>query len=310
MKTIELRPQKLADFIGKSSMKNNLGIYLNAAKKRSSCLDHILFYGMAGVGKTSLAFIIANELNVKIHIVQGNALNKPIDIINLLSLVQENDVVFIDEIHACHNLVFETLYSVMEDFAIDVAIGKEFNAKATRIKLPKFTLIGATTALGKIPKPLEERFGFSFFMSEYEVGEIIQLIKINALKIDLELSEDEISLIALNAKGIPRIANRLLRRIYDFKTTNSSWDVEQIFKQIKIYEDGLEECDLQYLLALYNHETDIGLKSICQITQLDPLTVETKIEPFLIKRNYITKSLKGRRITYKGIKFIKNNALV
>lgn len=301
----EWRPQNFNDFVGKTKLKNNLQTYIKSSKIRNQPLSHILFYGVPGTGKTSLANIIANELETNIHIIQGQMLTKTIDVINLLSLIKENDVIFIDEIHACHPSVFETLYSIMEDFAIDVAIGKDFNSKMTRLKVPKFTLIAATTLLGKIPKPLEDRFGFLFFIGEYNLDEIKNIVVRNIKKQNFVLDENEIDLISSVSKGIPRIANRVLKAVIDFKTINENQKIETILNNLSIYDDGLEECDINYLKALFNQENEVGLKSISQILNIDQLTIETKIEPFLIKNNYILKTLKGRKLSAKGIEYIK-----
>ncbi|WP_016829199.1 Holliday junction branch migration DNA helicase RuvB [Ureaplasma urealyticum] len=306
----EFRPQYLKDFIGKDQLKSNLKIYLNATKRLKSSFDHTLLHGLAGTGKTTLATIIANEMGVDCHMTQGNLLNKPVDIINLLSLIKENDVIFVDEIHACGLVAFETLYSVLEDFCIDISIGKDFNAKMTRLKVPHFTLIGATTMLGKIPKPLEERFGHVFYLSEYETSEIAAIIlKNNQIHFQINLNDQEIDLIANSAKGIPRLANRLLKRVVDFKI-NGFDNIKNIFEKIQIYDFGLEEQDINYLNVLYQQENEIGLKSIAQILRLDQYTIETKIEPYLIQHHFINKNLRGRKITAKGIEFLKNNQLI
>lgn len=304
MKTnYEFRPQYLKDFIGKEQLKNNLKVYLTASKRLENSFDHTLLHGLSGTGKTTLALIIPNEMNVNCHITQGNLLNKPIDIINLLSLIKENDVVFIDEIHACGLGAFETLYSVLEDFCIDINIGKDFNSKMTRLKIPHFTLIGATTIFGKIPKSLEERFGHIFHLNEYEPSEISAIIlKNNQMHFQIDLNEEEIDLIANNAKGIPRLANRLLKRVVDFKI-NGSNDIKNIFKKIQIYEFGLDEQDINYLNVLYRQDNEIGLKSIAQILRLDQYTIEIKIEPYLIQHHFINKNLRGRKITIEGIDF-------
>ncbi|WP_031488983.1 Holliday junction branch migration DNA helicase RuvB [Ureaplasma canigenitalium] len=307
---VNLRPNYLREFIGKDALRQNIFVFLDAAKRRNTCIDHILFHGLAGVGKTSLAMIIANEMNTKIHIAQGNNLTKPIDIINLLSLINENDVVFIDEIHAAHPSVLETLYSIMEDFVIDISIGKDFNRKQTRVPVPKFSLIAATTMSGRMPKPLEERFGFVFYINEYTNKEIEEILKVNMKKLDFYLTDSDVELIASHTKGIPRIANRLLKRVVDFKLVDEFLDINEIFRKIKIFDGGLEEYDVKYLEMLFYAENEVGIKSIAQSVNIDQYTVEMKIEPYLLKKHFILKTPRGRRITSKGIEYLKNNNLI
>ncbi|MGL4950539.1 MAG: AAA family ATPase, partial [Mycoplasma sp.] len=203
------RPSSFSEFIGKDQIKQNLLIYINSAKTRNAHLDHILLHGEAGCGKTTLASVIANEFDKKVKVIQGTHLKRTVDLINLISLLCEGDFVFIDEIHAMGEECFETLYSVLEDFAIDISIGKDNNKKTARVKIPEFTLIGATTKLNKIPKPLEERFGINLYLDLYNQTEILEIIKTNCKLLEIDLSDDELDLISCNSKGIPRIANHL-----------------------------------------------------------------------------------------------------
>ncbi|MDR2636418.1 MAG: Holliday junction branch migration DNA helicase RuvB [Mycoplasmataceae bacterium] len=306
-----IRPNNFNDFVGNEEVKENLRIFIEAAKNDNRQLDHCLIYGLPGTGKTTLAMIIANTLNAKIKILQGSNINKNVDLLNVLLSIDNGDVIFIDEIHSVKPEIMELLFSAMEDFAIDITIGKDFNTKVTRMKVPNFTLIGATTKFGKIPMPLEERFGIIINLKEYDIETLKLLVKQYAKKINLELNDDEIFKIASNSKNIPRNAIKILKRVYDFKTYDKNLNIDEILKKIKIIINGLTSDDFTYLETINKHDNPIGLKTISDIINVDTETIVNKIEPFLINNGYIAKCSNGRKITNLGIKMLnvynKNN---
>ncbi|MDR2847259.1 MAG: Holliday junction branch migration DNA helicase RuvB [Mycoplasmataceae bacterium] len=302
--SINLRPSRLSEFKGKEDIKKNINIFILACKKQNTIFDHCIIYGLPGTGKTSLAMIIANELGRKIKIIQGACIQKNVDVINIVLTLNEGDIIFIDEIHAINSQCIELLYTIMEEFMLDITLGRDLNAKISRIPIPKFTLIGATTKMGLLPLPFEERFGISINLKIYKVEEIVEILRVNAQKLNLVLSEDDLLVIAKNSKNIPRNANRLIKRVADFRCVDSKYTIKQIFKHLKIYEDGLEQDDVLYLKAVSKSDKSIGLKTISMVTNIDIITVENKIEPYLITQEYVQKTNSGRIITEKGKKFI------
>ena len=295
---------KLSDFIGKKEVKDTLQVYIDACNKLNKPLDHCLLYGLPGTGKTTLAKIIANELNTKIKITQGSMVQKPIDVINLLLSLNQNEILFIDEIHAVNKQCFELFYSAMEEGYVDIAIGKDFNSKMARIKLPVFTLIAATTNLGKIPQPLEDRFGIFINMSEYSKREISDIIKFYGNKLGVIFSDDDLLTLIYASKGIPRIAYKLVRRALDFRLNNKDIQMSEILSKLGIIYEGIDKNDYSYLKLLQNHPTPIGLKTISQTINIDEETIQYKIEPYLLKNEYIIKTSKGRKLTNKGNELI------
>lgn len=305
MHNIQIRPQTLSEFFGKDIIKNNLKIFINASIKENRILDHLLFYGQAGTGKTTLAFIVANVLKRKIKIIQGTQLKQISDLINFISLVTEGDVIFIDELHAMNVECMETLYSIMEDFTIDILIGRDKNAKSTRVDLPHFTLIGATTNANKILKPLFQRFGINFYFECYEENEIEKIISRSSKLQKINLTEEQIEIIASYSKGNPRIANRLVKRINDYFVSGIR-NLNEIFTLLDIHEYGLEKIDIIYLQALYQNDDFMGLKSLNIMTNIDQPTIENQIEPFLITKKLISKTPRGRMINQKGRDILLN----
>ena len=295
---------KLSDFIGKKEVKDTLQVYIDACNKLNKPLDHCLLYGLPGTGKTTLAKIIANELSTKIKITQGSMVQKPIDVINLLLSLNQNEILFIDEIHAVNKQCFELFYSAMEEGYVDIAIGKDFNSKMARIKLPVFTLIAATTNLGKIPQPLEDRFGIFINMSEYSKTEISDIIKFYGNKLGVIFSDDDLLTLIYASKGIPRIAYKLVRRALDFRLNNKDIQMSEILSKLGIIYEGIDKNDYSYLKLLQNHPTPIGLKTISQTINIDEETIQYKIEPYLLKNEYIIKTSKGRKLTNKGNELI------
>jgi Holliday junction DNA helicase RuvB len=237
---MKLRPTNLAEFKGKSEIKENLQIYIKACLVQKTPFDHCLLYGLPGTGKTTLAQIIANELNRKIRIVQGSSIQRNVDVINLALTLNELDILFIDEIHAINPNCIELLYSIMEDYVIDISLGKDFNSKITRLNIPHFTLIGATTLLGKIPQPLEDRFGIILNINNYDIETIIEILAASIQKLGINLTPNELRVIASNSKGIPRIANRLLCRIKDFRISYPKYSVNKILQHMQILNNGLD----------------------------------------------------------------------
>lgn len=304
---LNIRPQYLNEFIGKENIKQNLEIFIKSAKTKNIVLDHVLLWGHAGTGKTTLATIIANEMVAKIHYIQGPCLKKPIDIMNSLSLIQKNDIVFIDEIHAIDKSCLEVLYSIMEQFVIDVPIGKDFNTSMTRINVPIFTLIGATTQLGKLPEPLQERFGIQLHLDGYTQSELEKIVELHCQRNNQAISDDDKYLIASYSKGIPRNTIRLTNRFLDYKLLNNDMNAKEIMRNMGLYNLGLTEIDVKYLRILYdNNHTSVGIKSLSQSLSIDAYTIENKLEPFLLLHNLIIKTPSGRILSKNGYEFVKN----
>ncbi|CCE67017.1 Holliday junction branch migration DNA helicase RuvB [Candidatus Mycoplasma haematominutum] len=302
---LKLRPSSLKEFVGKPEIVKSIQVGVEVAKKLNKPLEHTLFYGPPGVGKTSLAQIIANELKVNIKIVPATNIQILPDLIGVMSSLKDFDVLFIDEIHSLKVEYIEMLYSAMEDNVLDLLVGKSCNSKAIRVNLPKFTLIAATTNLGALPKALEERFGYIFFVDCYTDAEIKTLINQLCKKWTLFLNKKEIEVIVSNSRGIPRNAKRILRRVLDYKTINKGCSLQEVIKECGFTFQGLTELDLKYLRFLEkSHSYIAGIKSIVQGTNLDESTLMKKIEPFLIFKGYVSKTFRGRILTEKGVELL------
>jgi len=311
-KTLDLRPKTLDDYIGQDKVKKQIKLFIQASKQKNKPLDHILFTGAPGLGKTTLASIIANELNANITITTGAVLHKKGDLAGILSSLNEGDILFIDEIHRINKSVEELLYSAMEDFKIDILIGKDKSARTIRIDIPQFTLIGATTRAGLLSSPLLSRFGIILQFDFYDHQSLSKIIRKTAEKLGLDISDDACLEIAKRSRGTPRIANRLIKRIEDFAIVNSTKKVDlglvlQALEFLGIDEYGLDYKDREYLktLAFKFEKRPVGIKTLCIALSEEQDTIEQIIEPFLIKLGFVIKTHKGRVITERGLRHIQ-----
>lgn len=300
----ELRPKSLEQYIGQSNIKSNLLVSIKAAKKRQECLDHVLLYGPPGLGKTTLAHIIATEAGVNIKITSGPALEKQGDVASIISNLQENDVLFIDEIHRLKPVVEEVLYTAMEDFGIDIIIGKGPSARNMRINLPKFTLIGATTKLSAISSPLRARFGNMFKLQFYNEEEITQILVRSAKILNSDLKPELAVLLAKCCRQTPRIANRLLKRVRDFAdVSNDSVINEKILSQtmmaLGVDELGLDHTDRELLATIIKKFKGgpVGLNTLAAATSEEESTIEDIYEPYLIQLGFLERTARGRIVT-------------
>lgn len=299
-----LRPQKLEDYVGQSKIKENLKIYIEAAKMRNEPLDHVLFYGPPGLGKTTLAGIIANEMGTNFKITSGPAIAKPGDIAGILNSLSEGDVLFIDEIHRLNRQVEEVLYSAMEDYAIDVMIGKGESSRSIRLNLPKFTLVGATTRAGMLSAPLRDRFGVVNHMEYYTIEELEDIVKHSANKLNVSIDSDGALELARRSRGTPRLANRLLKRVRDFAEVKYdgtiSYDVANYaLNLLEVDTLGLDQNDRNILLTIIEkfQGGPVGLETLAASIGEDAGTIEDVYEPYLVKNNFINRTPKGRVVT-------------
>lgn len=308
-----LRPDKLSEYIGQEKLKKSLSISINASKKINKNLDHILFYGPAGLGKTTISTLIANEMGVNIKSQSAPSIEKTGDIASVLLSLEENDILFIDEIHRLNIQIEEFLYSAMEDFFIEIITDVSGEKKPYKISLPKFTLIGATTLPGSLSIPLRNRFGMQHKLEYYSDNDIKTILKNNAIKINFDISENALIEIAKRSRGIPRLANKILSRFHEY-CISEEIDInnpEEIINAIMIMTGmnnlGLNESDINILNTLKNKKP-MGIKSISSLSGEDISNVENVIEPYLIKLGLIEKTPRGRVITAKGINVLKKDA--
>jgi len=299
-----LRPQTLDDYIGQKSAKENLSIFIKAAKLRNEPLDHVLFYGPPGLGKTTLAGIIANELGVDIKITSGPAIDRAGDLAAILTNLNENDVLFIDEIHRLNRSVEEVLYSAMEDFALDIIIGKGPSARSIRLDLSKFTLIGATTRAGSLSAPLRDRFGVMSKFEMYTEDELAEIIKRSARIIGVEADDMSVMEMARRSRGTPRVANRILKRIRDFSQVQGSGKITlDITKEglaaLDIDSMGLERLDREILTAVIERFNGgpVGIDTIAASIGEERVTIEEAYEPYLLQIGFLSRTQKGRMVT-------------
>jgi Holliday junction DNA helicase RuvB len=298
-----LRPDAWSEYIGQEQIKKNLSVFIEASKKREEALDHVLFYGPPGLGKTTLALIIANEMNANIKVTAAPMIEKSGDLAAILTNLEEGDILFIDEIHRLSPAVEEILYSSMEDFRIDIIIGSGPAAQTVKIDLPRFTLIGATTRAGMLSNPLRDRFGMSFRMQFYSSLELSQIITQASTKLDKEILHEASIEIAKRSRGTPRIALRLLRRVRDFADVAEELDINHTrtkyaLDELGINSHGFDEMDIRLLnlLASANGKA-MGLSTIAASLSEDEGTVEDVLEPYLIANGYLERTAKGRRAT-------------
>ncbi len=299
-----LRPQRLSEYIGQTKAKESLSIYIEAAKRRGESLDHVLFYGPPGLGKTTLSQIIANEMGVNVKITSGPAIAKPGEMAAILSGLGEGDILFVDEIHRLNRQVEEVLYPAMEDFAIDIMIGKGQTARSIRLDLPHFTLVGATTRAGLLSAPLRDRFGIIHHLEFYSPEELSVIIKHSAAKLGVAVDEEGAFEMARRSRGTPRLANRLLKRVRDFAEVQYNGDITKEIAQealdlLEVDKLGLDNSDRLILETIIHrfHGGPVGLDTLAAAIGEDSGTIEEVYEPYLVKNGLILRTPKGRVAT-------------
>ncbi len=302
-----LRPRSLSEYIGQKKVKENLSIFIEAAKMRKEPLDHVLLHGPPGLGKTTLAGIIANEMGVNMRITSGPTIEKPGDLAALLTNLQENDILFVDEIHRLNRTVEEILYPAMEDYAIDIIIGKGPSANSIRLDLPRFTLIGATTRSGQLTAPLRDRFGVTMRLELYSPEELQLIVKRSAEILGIEIEPEGAREIAFRSRGTPRIANRLLRRVRDFAQVRAggiiTLDVaDEALTRLEVDKQGLDSLDRRMLRAIieFYGGGPVGLETLAATINEESVTLEDVYEPYLLQQGFLTRTPRGRCITKKA----------
>ena len=316
-----IRPESIEEYIGQSDVKNNIKVYVKAAKMRNEALDHVLLYGPPGLGKTTLAFIIAHEMGTNIKTASGPSIEKSGDLAAILSSLEPGDVLFIDEIHRMPRYIEEILYPAMEDFSLDIIVGSEGNSRNIKIDLPPFTLVGATTRAGDLSSPLRDRFGIINKLQFYTVEELEKIVKRTARVLDVEIDDDAAVELATRSRGTPRIANRLFKRVRDFAMVEGNGIVtleitKQALERLKVDKMGLDNTDRELLLAIINkfNGGPVGVDALSSSIGEEVTTIEDVYEPFLLQQGLLKRTSRGRVVTDKayevlGIKTKKDEVL-
>ncbi len=304
-----IRPDSLDEYIGQSDVKENIRVFIKAALMRGVSLDHVLLYGPPGLGKTTLAHIIANELKSNIKTVSGPTIEKSGDLAAVLSTLEENDVLFIDEIHRIPKYIEEILYSAMEDFKLDIIVGSENQTRSIKIDLPPFTLVGATTRSGDLSSPLRDRFGIVSKLEFYSIEELTEIVKRTARVLNIEIEDDAAKEIASRSRKTPRVANRILKRVSDFALVLEDGKItkeitKDALKRLKIDSKGLDNTDIEYLFSIINkfNGGPVGIESIATSIGEEVTNIEDVIEPYLLQEGYIKRTSRGRIVTQKTYK--------
>jgi Holliday junction DNA helicase RuvB len=302
-----LRPRDFKSYVGQERLKKNLQLAISAAKKRGEPIDHVLLYGPPGLGKTTMATVIANEMGAQIRVTSGPAIERAGDLASLLTNLQDGDILFIDEIHRLHRVVEEVLYSAMEDFKLDIMLGKGPSARSLRLDLPKFTIIGATTRTGDLSAPLRDRFGMIHRLEFYEPTEIKQIIKRSASILNVPVDDEAATLLAGRARLTPRIANRLLKRVRDYADINGDGIIDskiatEALGLLEIDSLGLEPADRSILVAIIEHHNGgpVGVETLAALTAEERSTIEDFYEPYLMQIGLLERTPRGRKVTIRA----------
>lgn len=304
---ISLRPQSFDDYVGQEDLKQNLKVFVTAAKMRNESLDHVLLYGPPGLGKTTMSMIIANEMGTNIKVTTGPSIEKTGDLVAILTQLEAGDILFIDEIHRLPKMIEEVLYPAMEDFCVDVVIGKEAATRSVRIDLPPFTLVGATTRAGDLSSPLRDRFGITSKLEYYHTKDLVQIVSRTAQVYNMEMEDGAKVELARRSRGTPRIANRLFRRVRDFAQFNGEEIItlertKEALGRLKVDHLGLDDVDHKYLMGIIDRFRGgpVGLETIAASIGEEPQTLEDVYEPYLLQTGLIKRTPRGRVVTELG----------